>query len=653
MDLSDRQQILLRELLQQTHWTSIERLSNLLDVSERTIFSDLECLDDYVHTYGCTIIRQPGRGIFVDGTEESKSLLREQLSEIQNQLANPLRTLLVHLTQHDWTTLDELSAILYVSRPVVARYVHKLEESLRQYELSIESRRGKGIRLKGTEAAYRRILQRLLLDGDFLSDRSTAVHPLPSIRTLRHSLDILMPGFPLDSVVDVVEDLQDELGQSFSDEVFVNIVVFISLAIIRMLQGHRYDLPCEQIGEEVGISEKLIQKLASKFGMSEVVVRQELGKVDTLILSATSDVVALRKNERIQHIVQRFCDALESFLGIPFSRNHKLIDSLLLHIHSSMMMSQLKQIRRNPLLQQVKREYPEIYFCLRDTADDFSEEDKCFLSPDELGYIAMHFGTSLMTNVWLVNVGFVTTETPSMTELAVSKLTREFPGLNVRVIPVHRVTRDQQWLEHLDLIISNASPGAISQIGIPEVHVNSWITDDDIRRCHHALNRVLQTPISVDNVQCCRRIDYDLKTVLRKAYWTVNIDSKKPEDIIKRLAEPFLQSGVCSRDFIAAVTQREQLGPSSMEYGIAMPHALLDNCPNGLVVSGGKLCSPIKWGDLYVDTVILMGVGRNSGALFLQFYDWLKKEISKLKDINTMSQDTKLLTDLIDVETCV
>ncbi len=628
--LSARQQHILRLLLAAKDPISITALGRETGISSKTAGNDVVAIGEYVRARGFFVNRKPGVGVWLsfprgDGAGGSAAKWETLLADTFTggpipPMGSVLWTIFRTLAEPDWTTLEDLAEACYLSRTAVQQRLALLKARLAPFGLELESRRGKGLRLVGNEAAWRRVLHRYLLDPGFLSDREGAVDETASLKSLRQQFDLLMPGFPLDRVVDAVRQYEDERSRHFEDREFFYVVAFLGLAVARALRGHEGS-PVVECLPPRGPAHALLMRVADEFGIQEAQFHLDQGLLERYLAlmdggAAVSDSVS---NQLVDMAVAR----LEEFLGMPFGQDKLLVEALKLHVEAMRLMDWglAEGEHRNPVLEEIKREYPQIYFGVREVAESFKGRTGRTLPPDEIGYLTMHFGASLVRNASRLECVYVSGASAAMATMNVTRLEREFPGMRVHSLPVHRAEREIQQ-GGIDLVIQSAAVKADFKVQVPLLTVQPWLTTDDLRRCHHLMNKILQSRFRHRLVVGSE--DNDLARVLDDANWMFRLSPADPMQLIARLSESLVSRWNLPDDFPVRVMEREQLGWSSLAEGIAVPHVVaLPNPSPGIALSLATLRHPVRWGDVLVDIVAVMAMHRESGNLFMRLFEWL------------------------------
>jgi transcriptional antiterminator/mannitol/fructose-specific phosphotransferase system IIA component (Ntr-type) len=637
--LSPRQQHILGLLLASDEPLSLAAIGREAGVSPRTAGNDVTAIADFLAQRGFTVHRKPGVGVWLEpptgaAGEGWDRVLGDAFAESAGlRPHDPLWCIFRTLADNEWVTLEGLAADCYLSRTAVQQRLALLKTVLAPYGLELVGQRGRGLRLVGTEAAWRRVMHRYLTDPAFLRDRDAPLEETSTVRSLQRQFDLLMPGFPLERVVDAVRQFEDERGKAFTDQEFFYIVAFLALAVARALQGHE-GVPEVPEPARPGPAHDLLRRLADEFGIEEAQFHLDRGLLERYLALMEGDQ-ASDGDTAAEWLVQSAVGRMEEFLGIPFSHDQLLIEALNLHIAAMRLAGREEGAleRRNPVLAEIKREYPQIYFGVREVVDAYHQRTGRMLPPDEIGYLTMHFGASLLRQASRLRCVYVGGPSLAMASLTISRLQREFPGMQVRNVPAHRLEWELKK-GGVDLVVQSVAARSVAHGDVPHIVVQPWLTVDDLRRCHHLINKILQSRFRQRLV--VGSDDDALDAVLRQALWTFRATPAPPLELIERVARPLVDHFQLPPDFTDRVIEREQLGWSSLAEGIAVPHVVVLTDPSpGIAMSVATLTEPVRWGDVMVDIVAVLALHREAGSLFLRLFDWLADYARVLRSATT------------------
>lgn len=146
MLLNERRCNVLLDILENESWARIRDLAQRFHVSDRTIRYDLDVIDDFLQFNNLSLLvrKQNGGMKFVESAEEKTKLLRlfQHLGLYQYVLSSNerLQKILAELLYiKDYIRINDLAAILYVSRGTVIKDLQKVREWLEKRHLELRS----------------------------------------------------------------------------------------------------------------------------------------------------------------------------------------------------------------------------------------------------------------------------------------------------------------------------------------------------------------------------------------------------------------------------------------------------------------------------------------------------------------------------------
>ncbi len=159
----------LQQLLTLLHAEPLpqEELARRLNVSTRTVRTDVATLNEIIATRGAHLIHQRGSGyqLKIYNQELFEALLAAQ--EQESGLPRTSRERVLHLqilllTAEQGIKLDELADTWYLSRAALQGDMAEVRDRLAHFDLAIDSKPRQGMRIQGGETAIRACLTQLL-----------------------------------------------------------------------------------------------------------------------------------------------------------------------------------------------------------------------------------------------------------------------------------------------------------------------------------------------------------------------------------------------------------------------------------------------------------------------------------------------------------
>lgn len=401
MDLSVREIRLIEVLLRHPEGLTVGDLAGRLDVSARTVHRDLQSAEDFLASRDLTLIKRAGWGVKVEGTTPTRERALDTLREARSSaLTTEERQLLLLgslLASGEPIKLRALASRSKVSIGTVGRDLDELEDWLSGFGLSLLRKRGYGVEILGPEEDRRRAMSHLVLQNldevEFLS---------PGEDRVSGRLMGMIDADRLRAVKDMTRDMVEGLPYAIADDAFVNLSVHVALMVERLLRGGELEMDEEVLARlretvEYGHASKLAAAIGERFGLEapgeEVayIARHLRGAklmqdnhLDRYFEGADLEV-ASRVGALIHYVSEQ--------TGVNLAGDSSLYTGLLAHVERAVYRLRENMRISNPLLAEVKEDYPALFDLVdRGMKKVFVEDD---VPEEEVAFVAMHFGAAL------------------------------------------------------------------------------------------------------------------------------------------------------------------------------------------------------------------------------------------------------------------
>ena len=168
---------IIRILLQQQGYITIQEVADRLDVSNKTIRNDLKLIEDYVKDYQLFLRKKTGTGIWIEGKESQKLLLMESIGQkihLAAGLSPAIRKVYIGLRLIACTEncrIYELASELYVSRATIHKDITALSERFHACHIRMVRKNNNGISLAGKERHFRDLMFDLMTEDPRSEER--------------------------------------------------------------------------------------------------------------------------------------------------------------------------------------------------------------------------------------------------------------------------------------------------------------------------------------------------------------------------------------------------------------------------------------------------------------------------------------------------
>jgi mannitol operon transcriptional antiterminator len=407
--------------------------SKVLDVSEASISSDLNHVEEYLQKFNLSLERKQGYGVEVLGRERDKrralvDIIYEMLDgkqlrdAVQKQIGMGEKN--VKITNRIRISL--LNMIDYETITVIEKAI-RLSEKEMGYKLSESSYIALAVHLA---LACKRIMKNemiemrpVILEELKINDEYLVANNL--ITFLRKELNLVIPD--------------DEIG-------------YVTLH----LKGARY----------------------------------KSGLFDSNIIKFNETVIS---NYELTSVINKIIKYASEKTGYNLKQVDSLLVGLVDHLRPAIARVQLSLDIRNPLLDKIKTDYKEIFEVSKEASKEITKQFGIELPESEIGYIAIHIGSAIEqikyskdTSHYTYNVVVTCISGIGTSKMLAERLKKEFS--NVKIVEVFSTTYvKDDWLinNEIDLILTTVY---FDNEIVPVLMVNPLLPPKDVKKVEQKLN---------------------------------------------------------------------------------------------------------------------------------------------------------------------
>jgi mannitol operon transcriptional activator len=500
LPLDTRQARIARRLLEAAGPMNVDTLASELDLTPRVVRYNLGSIDAFLGAADLRLVRRRGVGLWLDGEATTRRRLLARLEETVGPAvvdANDRRARVIVALLDAFpepVRLESLEGELGVSRPTVRRDVRSAESWLEGHRLHLRRRPGVGVVVLGSETEVRSGLLAILLDSVPASDLaeraempSDAAHRRDPART---GVESFVAALSLPTFRAILEA---EVGEA-DDRGLLTASVALAIAGRRIRRGRParlaggrlrslLDHPASEIAAR--IAGRMAEAIGQPLGNADVAAITEslLGLVE---LADTRTLPGTRELRLIDRIVTLAAGRLHPSLA----DDTQLRDSLLEHLHRLRVRLRYGIPVSNPLQNEVRSRYPEVYAVATDVLAEVGPVGGFAIPPEEVGFLTMYLAGSLERHRLRpkIRVTVVCPAGMATAWILVSRLLAEFPQVEIAQVVSKTAFELDPEGPATDLIVSTV-PLEHEDVG-PSLVVSPLLHERDVRR----LSRILGAP---------------------------------------------------------------------------------------------------------------------------------------------------------------
>lgn len=599
--LNSREIHLLKILIEQRQSLTTEIIGNYLNVTSRTVKSDIKSINQKLLTKEIQIITKKGKGIWLKIPPNQESWIYDYLYSHSTQdyksINNKIYSIANYLLDFNYYILiDDICEHLFYSRSVITKELNNVDELLCKFHLTL-LRNNLGIFIEGEEKDIRiaqvTFYKKLHKDIDF-----------NKLKDMIYFKNIKIQG-----LYDIILEIEGYFKIQLNDKDFQDIFYYLAIMIIRyktQLTRRKFiDLTIQEYNDFFySLSIYTIKRVCLLFDIEywqEDVLYFYWYLLGLSIFPKQGFNKKLYEQEEIYYILTNVLIEIDKIYGIQLSSNKHLIQNLYKHLMPAIYRSKYQIFIENPLLTELKRTFAyafEISLLIIKRLEKYL--DVHFLD-DEIGLFTMHIAAALEKNNTkkdTFNVSIVCTIGKGVGEFLKARIESLFE--NIKVACVFTTTRieDNILLENVHFIISTVF---LDNLNIPVVFIAPMLKEKDIEKI-----KVMTLELQEKNKD---KIN-SLYKLFDKNISFFQVNAKDKNQILKMMCSTLIKEHYGTSEIYESLLKREKISGTAIGQLIAIPHPYSEVIlKSGIAVA--VLKEPIVWGDERVQIIFLLCINAN------------------------------------------
>lgn len=619
----------------------INSIAKKLNVSNKTIRNNLNDIEEIVCNSGLKLIKTPGVGILLDGSDDIKLRFIDQIKDRIGKNVEPYspearkKYILKRLfMSYENITMQQVADELYVSRVTIYKDLEDVEKWLNDYNLKLLRKTNYGIEVVGQEESLRNAISGLIASDKGGDDTRDIIYSDYSGKIDQRTISKLRKLIDIDyaKIENIVNKAEDKLKFKFTDEAFISLVIHVAISIKRLKESKYINLPKEILNglkenDEYYVAKEIAEDIDRAFNID--LPDSEIGYIllhilGTKMQQSNSDEIDLnfekQSNSDLAVIISKeIIETSERALSMDLSHDKQFLNGLILHLRPTINRLKYGLTLRNPILNEIKEDYPDIYGVAWMTSVIFQKYLGVKIPEEEIGYLALHIGASVERNKSLVRALVVCTSGIGTSQLLVARLERCFKEIEIKdIIPSSRLK--ERSMNDIDIVISTIPIKADK----PIINISPLLSQNDITRLEKLLNKVNEKKLSDSNI-----LPFDDEFIY------IDAEYNSRDALIKDVCNKLMLKGCIDSNYMNSVIEREDVGSTEIGNGVAIPHGYPDYViKSKLVVI--LLKKPINWGNVKVDIVIMICISKNDFKILINQLRQIYKNFDSAEFLNKL-----------------
>lgn len=521
--------------------------------------------------------------------------------------------ILARLINGEHLSYQHLADDYYVSRSSIANDIAVLKKRLAKDNVAL-SFNNSGSYLGGSELDKQKIIKRVVID----------LFELNSLE-LKNLINLFVDSNLILQILQLFRGKLQAWKLELPENCLNDITISTAILVFRGKKGHQisWDKSMNILFQQIE-QYPLVYQLLRTIEEAEI---YQLNNTESEYLSyivigngvnffMKNDQVPLGFVNEVKKLIVNVCDAL----GIDVNKDTILVNSLIVHLYQMKFRLQSKTTVINPLLGEIKNNYPDLYGVVWYALSEFAKINDLPISDDEVGFVTLHFQAAVERNKAINRILFVCPNGIGMSSLICAKIKRILPAAALtEVVSKHNLMKKD--LTNVSLIISTVQ---LTEQSVPVVYISPLMTVCDMKKVANTYIDVVMK--HKETIKDETEIDKKVIPLLKgKIIFT---DRKGPKQIIDLLLENgSWPSEQIKNSYEQTIIEREKLQSTYLSNGFVIPHgnpALVEKSS----ISVAILAKPINWGNNRVDVIALLMVNRNDQRIVEPFMNLIMQGIN-------------------------
>ncbi|WP_027127991.1 BglG family transcription antiterminator [Fusobacterium perfoetens] len=660
--INKREIKILEILLKSEDDINIKELSQILEVSDRSIRYDIENINFYLKKVNLSLIEKKSKGFLDYSKIDIKKLLfytSDNNENFYNQYREEL--ILIKIAFEENINISNICEEFNLSRSTIKITLKNNEKILENYELKLILNPQKGLKLSGSEENIRKFQLKLLNQFRFNQENSNYKFDF-----LKKYISKYFEKIDLNNIKIFINYIINSLGKVISDEAYVTLLNYTVIVIERVRENKTLSYSQNSNFFQHSLEFEIVNKAISLLEVSENIKFNinEIIKFTDYLLGSHSYSISFSSLDNwieIDILIKKIIIQFSVIAGVNLNDDTILLEGLVNHIKPTVYRIKNKIELENSILEEFLASYLEIFTITKNSLDILEKFLGETIPDSEIAFIGVHFKSALdrcqknTTNI--KNIVIVCGLGYGTSKLMAQQIKNRYNINIVGTIPYYQV---EKFIEtkNVDMIITNLKNLNVNS-KIPVVYIKTLLTNEDFNLLDSynlpkynkvvSLSKILSSiklgaeifdeKIIIDNlkenfkdiiIDDTTTISKNLSSFLEEKNILLNQKVNTWEEAIKMAGEILIENGYVTPTYIDGMISSIKKNGSYVVVSdlVAIPHAKNEN--NIYNTGMGLLCldrEVLFPDDVKVKFILAFCSQDNQSHLnaIVQFVDLLKK----------------------------
>lgn len=628
--LNERQRKIINLLGEEKSWKTGRELANIFNVSDRTIRSDMEHINESTNTLLVESNTKFGYRMCLQAITANTFHDEKKIPQTAQQRCNYIIYKLMFV--NDEVSLFQISEELFLSMNSIEKELKEVKKVISAYSTLIIVRKKNYISLCGEEHQKRKMYAELLN-----SIRRGNILNLDSLEREFEGISVSAVRWELKSILEKYQYFIN------SEEIFF-LVIRLSISLKRMarqkyIKNHNAEDSVDWKSEyptECAIIKEFFEKMKK---CSFIITVPESEIIYSALLLFSTKRTTKNDRKESQALINNIFLNIDERFGIDLSNDEKLRFRLINDIAQMIVRKKREMEITNMYIGQIKERYPLFFEMAACAAKIIQEKEKIDIEENDISLLAQHIGTSLEDTEKddKYRVLIIYSMNQALFSLCLGKIEKIFYD-RIEIIGCDNFFEEKSVKKQSPDMIITTLP-LQHDLKILTIQISLFFSIDDKIKIFQAINYM-------DKHREKFKFQRNIGRMMEKRFFFPDLDMDSPKKVMEFLCGELERAGCVGKEFLNEVIQREQLSPTSFAYSFAVPHPLLSQCMESKIAVA-ILKRPIQWGEFSVRLVLMPAIGETERKELSTFFEWLGGIINDTGKISSLI-NSKSFEEFID-----
>ncbi|OCN05443.1 hypothetical protein A4S06_08830 [Erysipelotrichaceae bacterium MTC7] len=627
--------ILIELLLDETEFTTIKNLSEKIGVSSRTIHNYLDSKELNAIIYPGYIKKITNRGILLEANTLTKQHIRSKLKEksfsfytgLENDFYKIMSLLLTTNKTYSQAKLSEKTNLPQIT---INHLLDEVFDFANKYECKVRDEKNR-IRILGKESQVRKLFHSFLTSfSNYETKLSVSTYPRLTKKTVS-ILSSLMLETETAKIVDIMQISEKIINTNFCDEDYNFLSVQFAIIIVRIYLG--YTISNEEFYNIKNTQEYYYSTIIKNYIEKEFDIALAKSEIDyiAVLLIGTRKQVNFTNSIQEYGMLEKFINLLSMRLNVELSNDFELKQTLMSHLKPAINRMKHGMTNENPLLEQIRINYTEVYMAVITTIEDLEIIENVYFDSNEIGYICLHIVAAINrpSNIKKLKTALICNEGLSF-EIFLKNIIESY-FKEIHISEIYRENTINLLNPNNYGLILNSSTNIINAKN--SVNINTNFTSEDYKKISHFL--LSKSSLASNNIN----------EIYNNYLLFFNDKIRDKYEFLQKYCEYLYNNNYVRKGFYESVISRTEISSTYIARGIALPHGAKDFVRQSTIVVV-NLSKSIQWDDEEAKIIILVAANDSDSSN----YNFLFRKIMRIASNDEDSKQLKECSSLSDLK---